>query len=123
MHQIKAFSKAWTDFCSAAGDSVTLEIPANKTFLLKSITFLGPCKSNSVHIQVIYVYIYQVTHNSLIIIFYLVHGRFQGTLWHLTQNPGNNVTVNAGCLSTMCKVSIFMDQEQLMATAVVGGTR
>lgn len=74
MHQIKAFSKAWTDFCSATGDSATLEIPANKRFLLKSTTFRGPCKSNSVHIQVKYVVcarICQLTYNSLIIIFFL----------------------------------------------------
>lgn len=55
MHQIKAFAKAWTDFCSATGDSSTLEIPANKAFLLQSTTFRGPCKSNSVNIQVKYV--------------------------------------------------------------------
>ncbi|ESR63689.1 hypothetical protein CICLE_v10010440mg, partial [Citrus x clementina] len=47
-----AFAKAWTDFCSATGDSSTLEIPANKAFLLQSTTFRGPCKSNSVNIQV-----------------------------------------------------------------------
>lgn len=131
MHQIKAFAKAWTDFCSATGDSATLEIPANKAFLLKSTTFRGPCKSNSVNIQVKYVVCVCVSlcvssyvqFLDYYFVSYLVHGRFQGPLWHLTQNPGNNVAANAGCLSTMCKVSVLMDQEQLMATAVVGGTR
>ncbi|RWR83109.1 putative polygalacturonase [Cinnamomum micranthum f. kanehirae] len=48
----QAFTKAWNATCSAAGDTPTLLLPQGKTFLLKPITFKGPCKSPSIHIQV-----------------------------------------------------------------------
>ncbi|XP_078180747.1 polygalacturonase-like [Carex rostrata] len=40
----KAFEKAWTAVCASAHSAVLL-IPNNKKFLLKPITFSGPCKS------------------------------------------------------------------------------
>ncbi|RWR83107.1 putative polygalacturonase [Cinnamomum micranthum f. kanehirae] len=48
----QAFKEAWNATCSAAGDNPTLLLPQGKTFLLKPITFKGPCKSPSIHIQV-----------------------------------------------------------------------
>ncbi|CAN1166339.1 Probable polygalacturonase At3g15720 [Linum perenne] len=46
-----AFTKAWTDFCGATGDLPTLIVPAGKEFLLKPISFTGPCKSPRLNIQ------------------------------------------------------------------------
>ncbi|KAJ9184022.1 hypothetical protein P3X46_007806 [Hevea brasiliensis] len=51
----QAFLKAWKALCEVEededGNIPTLEIP-NSTFLLNPIKFQGPCKSNSIHIQV-----------------------------------------------------------------------
>ncbi|CAK7353658.1 unnamed protein product [Dovyalis caffra] len=47
----QAFVKAWEALCGANGSTPTLDIPAKHTFLLKPLKFNGPCKSNSVHIQ------------------------------------------------------------------------
>ncbi|RWR83104.1 hypothetical protein CKAN_01184800 [Cinnamomum micranthum f. kanehirae] len=49
----QAFTKAWNATCSAVGGTSTLLLPRGKTFLLKPIIFKGPCKSPSIHIQVI----------------------------------------------------------------------
>ncbi|KAH7657157.1 Polygalacturonase protein [Dioscorea alata] len=46
----KAFLKAWGKTCADAAYS-TLLIPSGKTFLLTTLMFQGPCKSN-VHVQV-----------------------------------------------------------------------
>ncbi|XXG63634.1 hypothetical protein AAC387_Pa05g1775 [Persea americana] len=48
-----AFTKAWKATCSAAGGTPTLLLPQGKRFLLKPIIFKGPCKSSSIHIQVL----------------------------------------------------------------------
>ncbi|XP_058075587.1 polygalacturonase-like [Magnolia sinica] len=40
----KAFEKAWTKACSSAPS--VLVVPANKNYLLKPITFSGPCRSS-----------------------------------------------------------------------------
>ncbi|KAG5223557.1 polygalacturonase [Salix suchowensis] len=47
-----AFTRAWGALCGASGGTLTLAVPAGHTFLLKPVKFEGPCKSNSVHIQV-----------------------------------------------------------------------
>ncbi|RXH88669.1 hypothetical protein DVH24_000268, partial [Malus domestica] len=48
------FLKAWNVSCvQTQGISSTLEIPANKTFLLQPTKFSGPCKSSSVHVQIL----------------------------------------------------------------------
>ncbi|KAL5559335.1 hypothetical protein UlMin_035546 [Ulmus minor] len=46
-----AFVKAWRSACGAAGGAPTLTIPARKSYLLKSIRFTGPCRSNSIRVQ------------------------------------------------------------------------
>ncbi|EOY15234.1 Pectin lyase-like superfamily protein, putative [Theobroma cacao] len=49
-----AFLKAWKALCAATNTpNPTLEIPSNKTFLLKQVQFSGPCKSKSIHIHVL----------------------------------------------------------------------
>ncbi|XVF82239.1 hypothetical protein PTKIN_Ptkin16aG0029400 [Pterospermum kingtungense] len=41
----EAFGKAWKEACSSEG-AVVLEVPQEKSYLLKPIRFSGPCKSN-----------------------------------------------------------------------------
>ncbi|XVF56129.1 hypothetical protein PTKIN_Ptkin06aG0092200 [Pterospermum kingtungense] len=41
----EAFEKAWKEACSSKG-AVVLEVPEEKSYLLKPIRFSGPCKSN-----------------------------------------------------------------------------
>lgn len=48
----KAFRKAWGALCGASGGTPTLVIPPGRAFSLKPVKFEGPCKSNSIHIQV-----------------------------------------------------------------------
>ncbi|KAH7547393.1 hypothetical protein FEM48_Zijuj01G0305000 [Ziziphus jujuba var. spinosa] len=49
----QAFLKAWETVCGAASDTTpTLIIPEGKTFLLKPLTFEGPCGSTTIHVQV-----------------------------------------------------------------------
>ncbi|XP_019458885.1 PREDICTED: probable polygalacturonase At3g15720 [Lupinus angustifolius] len=48
-----AFEKAWKDVCQSKSDISQLVVPAGKTFLLKPITFTGPCKSTYTYIQVL----------------------------------------------------------------------
>lgn len=48
---LKAFVKAWDDFCGKSEDSPTLLIPSGHTFLLKGAQVHGPCKAKSPHIQ------------------------------------------------------------------------
>ncbi|XP_057522478.1 probable polygalacturonase At3g15720 [Amaranthus tricolor] len=47
-----AFLKAWEAVCGATDETPTLIIPADKTFLLTPISFHGPCKSTSLHVQI-----------------------------------------------------------------------
>ncbi|CAN0855020.1 Probable polygalacturonase At3g15720 [Linum grandiflorum] len=47
---MKAFAKAWDDFCGARGNP-TLVIPAGKVFLLNPVSFQGPCNSQKLRIQ------------------------------------------------------------------------
>ncbi|BBH07349.1 Pectin lyase-like superfamily protein [Prunus dulcis] len=53
----EAFLKAWEALCGATEaidtGTPTLVVPAEKTFLLQPIIFSGPCKSNSVHVQIL----------------------------------------------------------------------
>ncbi|KAL1298085.1 hypothetical protein AAHE18_18G006700 [Arachis hypogaea] len=48
-----AFEKAWKAVCSSKGDISKLIIPAGKTFMLKPLSFNGPCKSKYTYIQVL----------------------------------------------------------------------
>ncbi|CAK7336966.1 unnamed protein product [Dovyalis caffra] len=48
----QAFQKAWRDFCQAREEMPTLEVPAGNTFLLKSVTFFGPCMSKTPHLLI-----------------------------------------------------------------------
>ncbi|XP_038999711.1 probable polygalacturonase At3g15720 [Hibiscus syriacus] len=45
-----AFLKAWKAACKAPSRNPSLIIPARKIFLLKPVTFRGPCKSTSIYI-------------------------------------------------------------------------
>ncbi|KAJ6417881.1 hypothetical protein OIU84_001296 [Salix udensis] len=45
-----AFQRAWGDFCQASEETPTLVVPAGNTFLLKSVTFSGPCMSKNPHV-------------------------------------------------------------------------
>ncbi|PKI40893.1 hypothetical protein CRG98_038734 [Punica granatum] len=47
----KAFNDAWAAACGSALGSPTLQIPQGKKFLLKPVTFKGPCKSSTIHVQ------------------------------------------------------------------------
>ncbi|KAK8706728.1 hypothetical protein V6N13_057805 [Hibiscus sabdariffa] len=47
-----AFLKAWQAVCGASGENATLEIAANRTFLLYPVQFNGPCKPRYIHIKV-----------------------------------------------------------------------
>ncbi|XP_030958784.1 probable polygalacturonase At3g15720 [Quercus lobata] len=51
----EAFLKAWKALCEveAASDIPMLIVPMEKIFLLKPVTFEGPCKSDSVQVQVL----------------------------------------------------------------------
>ncbi|KAK8274573.1 hypothetical protein V6Z12_D10G082400 [Gossypium hirsutum] len=44
------FSKAWKATCNAPSRNPILIIPETKIFLLKPVTFSGPCKSTSIHV-------------------------------------------------------------------------
>ncbi|XP_074320481.1 polygalacturonase-like [Silene latifolia] len=41
----RAFEKAWKQVCSSTG-SASLLVPSNQNYLLKPLTFSGPCKAN-----------------------------------------------------------------------------
>ncbi|KAH7538392.1 hypothetical protein FEM48_Zijuj03G0194700 [Ziziphus jujuba var. spinosa] len=47
-----AFLKAWGDLCGASEGTATLNIPKEKTFLLKPLTFSGPCNSSNINFQI-----------------------------------------------------------------------
>lgn len=47
------FVKAWEALCSSTDPKPTLLIPQGKTFKVKQINFNGPCKSNSLEIQIL----------------------------------------------------------------------
>ncbi|KAK9126650.1 hypothetical protein Scep_015496 [Stephania cephalantha] len=48
-----AFLNAWASACSSTLSTSTLFVPKGKTFLLKPVTFHGPCKSTSVTVQIL----------------------------------------------------------------------
>lgn len=54
MYIEQAFLKAWKDVCKSKSDTSQLIIPAGKTFLLRPIAFNGPCNSNNIYIQVLF---------------------------------------------------------------------
>ncbi|KAI5316777.1 hypothetical protein L3X38_036484 [Prunus dulcis] len=69
----KAFLRAWGELCGAADEPngvPTVVIPEMKAFLLQPIKFRGPCNSNGVHVQKIFV---------LILIFWIGFGHGQIT--------------------------------------------
>ncbi|XP_057452800.1 probable polygalacturonase At3g15720 [Lotus japonicus] len=47
----QAFEKAWHDMCSATVGTPTLLIPNGKSFMLQPVLFKGPCKINSIKIE------------------------------------------------------------------------
>ncbi|MCL7032606.1 hypothetical protein MKW94_030968 [Papaver nudicaule] len=47
-----AFEKAWKAMCNTRGDAPTLVVPKEKTFLVHSVAFNGPCKSGNPHVQI-----------------------------------------------------------------------
>ncbi|MCL7024067.1 hypothetical protein MKW94_006853 [Papaver nudicaule] len=47
----KAFLKAWSDTCAAEVPSAMV-IPGGRTFLVKPLTFSGPCNSRSIFVQI-----------------------------------------------------------------------
>ncbi|GMY20546.1 probable polygalacturonase At3g15720 [Fagus crenata] len=51
----QAFLEAWKSLCEVEAAYVTpmLVVPEGKKFLLKPVIFQGPCKSDSVHVQVL----------------------------------------------------------------------
>lgn len=54
---LQSFTMAWKAVCqSLPNDKSILIIPAGKTYLLKPISFNGPCKPSQIFIQV-YMYI------------------------------------------------------------------
>ena len=53
----QAFEKAWKDACSSGS---VLIVPENKNYLLKQITFSGPCKSD-LRVKVRWIQILQTT--------------------------------------------------------------
>ena len=67
LYVAKAFLKAWEAVCGATDETPTLIIPADKTFLLTPISFHGPCKSTSLHVQVI------IYSNTLVLLTLFVH--------------------------------------------------
>uniref|UniRef100_A0A251SSD1 Putative glycoside hydrolase, family 28, Pectin lyase fold/virulence factor n=2 Tax=Helianthus annuus TaxID=4232 RepID=A0A251SSD1_HELAN len=52
-YDTEAFVKAWGDLCGDTSADPTLIIPSGKTFLIQCVSFVGPCKSSSVHIQLL----------------------------------------------------------------------
>ncbi|XP_058784490.1 probable polygalacturonase At3g15720 [Vicia villosa] len=47
-----AFLKAWEDVCGTSESNATLIIPQNKTFMLQPMKFEGPCKSETINVQI-----------------------------------------------------------------------
>ncbi|XP_018624884.1 probable polygalacturonase At3g15720 isoform X3 [Nicotiana tomentosiformis] len=47
----KAFKQAWTATCSSKSRNPSMLIPSEKSFLIRPITFQGPCKSSNIHLQ------------------------------------------------------------------------
>ncbi|KAJ8640540.1 hypothetical protein MRB53_017234 [Persea americana] len=50
----QAFAKAWNAACSAYGSTSYLFIDWRRTFLLKPVSFKGPCNSKNVHVRALY---------------------------------------------------------------------
>ncbi|KAL2921389.1 hypothetical protein RDABS01_012880, partial [Bienertia sinuspersici] len=48
----QAFTKAWVETCNESGNVPTLVVPIGHTFLLNPISFEGPCKSPSIHVEI-----------------------------------------------------------------------
>ncbi|KAJ4847180.1 hypothetical protein Tsubulata_040885 [Turnera subulata] len=51
--ELNAFEKAWKAVCGSTGGNPTLVIPSGKKFLIRAVSFPGPCKSPSIHVQVL----------------------------------------------------------------------
>ncbi|XP_057433264.1 probable polygalacturonase At3g15720 [Lotus japonicus] len=47
----QAFEKAWGDVCNATQGTTTLLIPKGKSFMLRPVSFEGPCKPAAINIQ------------------------------------------------------------------------
>ncbi|KAM0009370.1 putative endo-polygalacturonase [Helianthus debilis subsp. tardiflorus] len=52
-YDTEAFVKAWGDLCVDTSADPTLVVPSGKTFLIQCVSFVGPCKSSSVHFQLL----------------------------------------------------------------------
>ncbi|KAF5773396.1 putative polygalacturonase [Helianthus annuus] len=52
-YDTEAFVKAWGDLCGDTSADPTLVVPSGKTFLIQCVSFVGPCKSSSVHFQLL----------------------------------------------------------------------
>ncbi|GMH10837.1 hypothetical protein Nepgr_012678 [Nepenthes gracilis] len=50
----EAFKNAWAQACQSTGQIPTFLVPAEKTFLLRPLTLMGPCKSSSMQFQAIH---------------------------------------------------------------------
>nr|XP_043623059.1 probable polygalacturonase At3g15720 [Erigeron canadensis] len=48
-----AFVRAWADMCGDESKDPTLIVPSAKTFLIKCVSFDGPCKSPRVHVKLL----------------------------------------------------------------------
>ncbi|KAM0009366.1 putative endo-polygalacturonase [Helianthus debilis subsp. tardiflorus] len=51
-----AFVRAWAGLCSDTSRKPTMVIPPRKLFLIRPVTFSGPCKSPAVYVKVKRVY-------------------------------------------------------------------
>ncbi|KAL5698012.1 hypothetical protein ACHQM5_029101 [Ranunculus cassubicifolius] len=49
----QAFLKAWDAMCKAKFSTAIFQIPTSKTFLLKPVSFQGPCNSPSIEVSVL----------------------------------------------------------------------
>ncbi|XVF86475.1 hypothetical protein PTKIN_Ptkin18bG0043300 [Pterospermum kingtungense] len=49
---LQAFLRAWKAACKSPSRNPSLIVPASKTFLLKPVTFSGPCKSSSIQVLI-----------------------------------------------------------------------
>lgn len=59
IHIFQAFLKAWDAVCNGGSKGITkLIVPRGKTFMIKPLTFSGPCKSYSISFLVIYSTVY-----------------------------------------------------------------
>ncbi|KAK8544738.1 hypothetical protein V6N13_045817 [Hibiscus sabdariffa] len=83
-----AFLKAWEAVCGARGETATLKIPADKIFLLYPLEFAGPCKSSSIHIQVL------ISERPTALLFHLCNDLRLSGLTHLN-SQNNHISIHS----------------------------